>query len=310
MNMRVTGQTQINSALFNLQRQAADAARIQGSITSGLRVQKASDNPAEYTAIRNAQASSLRTATYQQTIDDATADLNVGVSALVETNRVLSRARQLAQQGANSANGPHEYEAYATEVDSLLQQMIELANTRNDGRYLFGGTDEDTPPFRIDTVDPSGKPASVVYDGAAEPASGRISPTQTVVTKFVGSDVFQASGAEAFTALIGLRDDLRNTSLSPSEKATAVDTRLAALEAAHHHIGKTVGEQSASLSGMEGLRNRLSDLKLYADTRIGELESTDYAEAVLRLKEQEATFQATLGVTGRLLQTSLLDFLR
>jgi flagellar hook-associated protein 3 FlgL len=310
MNVRVTNQTQSANAVYFLRQQAGEAARFQDQLSSGLKVKVASDNPAAFASVTQSLAISRRTGTYQQTINDATADLNTGVSSLVDAGQVVAKAKQLAISAANSGNDTSEYEAYASEVDSLLNQMLDIANRQSDGRYLFGGTADGAKPFRVGTLTPGGKPASIAYDGAAERASGRIGPSQTVDTKYVGSQVFQAAGADVFAELIGLRDDLRDTSLPSGTKAKAISDRIGTLDAAQKQLGSVTGEQSAALAGMEALQERLVDLKLNADSRVTELSGTDYAEAVVKLKEQEAAYQATLGVTGRLIQPSLLDFIR
>jgi flagellar hook-associated protein 3 FlgL len=310
MNIRVTGQTQINSAIANMRRQSADAAKFQDQISTGLRVKAASDDPTAFVGITQARAASRRTATYQQTLADSTTDLNAGVYALQETNKALAKARQLAITGANSGIEPASYETMAAEVDTLIGQVLGLANQQSDGRYLFGGTGDDAPPFRVDTTNADGRPATIAYDGAGERAAARIGATQTVDTKYVGSESFQAAGADVFASLIGLRDDLRNTTMTEAQKTAAISARIGDLESARAHVGEVMGEQSAALAGMESIASRLADLKLTADTRTGDLESTDFAEAVLRLKEQETAFQATLGVTARLLTPSLMDFLR
>jgi flagellar hook-associated protein 3 FlgL len=180
MNLRVTGQTQINNALANLRRQAADGATYQNQISSGLKVKAASDDPAAFTVIAQARAVSKRSSTYQDTLTDTTTDLNAGVSVLTDTNTLLSRARQIAQDGASSSTDAAGYEALATEVDTLIEQSIHLANQQSDGRYLFGGTADTAPPFRVATTGSDGKPATIAYDGAAETATARIGPALTV----------------------------------------------------------------------------------------------------------------------------------
>jgi flagellar hook-associated protein 3 FlgL len=310
MNMRVTAQTQMNNAVINLRKQQADAVKYQDQISTGTRVKAASDKPADFVAIQQARAFGRRTGTYSETLSDATSDLNGGVEVLTESNRLLSKGQQLAAQAANGPSSDAEYEAYATEVESLLKQMIDLGNRQNGSKYLFGGTAEDTPPFQIATTGPTGQPTSIAYNGAPERAGGRIGQTQTVETKYVGAEVFLASGANAFESLIKLRDNLSDNTLAPATKSRALNDRIADLSASSSRISEVIGEQSASLAGMEAVQSRLTDLRLTADSRAGELEGTDYAEAVVKLKEQESAFQATLSVTSRLLQSSLLDFIR
>lgn len=310
MNIRVTGQTQVNNAIANLRRQQADAAKFQDQISTGLKVKAASDAPSAFASITAARSASKRSSTYQGTINDSTADLNAGVSALQETSAVLTKASSLAITGASGTIDTTGFEALASEVDTLISRTLSAANLQQDGRYLFGGTATDTPPFRVATTTTDGKPATIAYDGATQRARALISPSQTVDSRYAGSEVFQQTGEDVFGALIGLRDDLRNTTLNDAQKTAAVSARLGDIQNARNRVGEVMGEQSGSLAGMEAIQNRLQDLKLNADTRSGDLEATDYADAVLRLKEQETSLQATLGVAAKILQPSLLDFIR
>jgi flagellar hook-associated protein 3 FlgL len=135
--------------------------------------------------------------------------------------------------------------------------------------------------------------------------------SDTVKTRFTGSEVFQQPGVEVFDTLIALRDDLRNPSFTNDQRVAQLTQRMQTLEGAQKAVLGKVGEQSASLVRLEALQTRLDDLKLNNDIRLGELEGTDYAEAVLKLREQESIFQATLGVTARsAAQQNLLDFIR
>ncbi len=310
MNFRVTGQTQMSNAIANLRRQQADVAKFQDQISTGVKVKAASDAPAAFATASAARSASKRAGTFQDTLNDSTSDLNAGVSVLQETSAVLTKATELAIDGASGSIDKAGFEAIATEVDTLISRTLTAANQQQDGRYIFGGTATDTPPFRVDTLGPDGRPATIAYDGATERARALVSRSQAVETRYVGGDVFQAAGKDVFSALIGLRDDLRSSTLTDSQKTAAVSGRLAGIQSARSRVGEVMGEQAGNLAGMESIQNRLQDLKLNADTRAGDLEGTDYAEAVVGLKQQETAFEATLGVIGRMNQTNLLNFLR
>jgi flagellar hook-associated protein 3 FlgL len=306
---RVTGQTQVATAIANLRAQTARQAKLQDQIGSGTKLALPSDGPAEYAAAARGKAASQRFDVHLQSIATATADLNAGVSALTQTNRLLSKASQLAQEGVNGATDAVGYEALATELDGVIDQAITLANSKQDGRSLFAGTATDTPAFAV-TRDAAGKPTAVQYTGSGDRAAVIVGPGQATDTRYVGSAVFQQSGGDVFAALIGLRDDLRNGSLTGTAKAAALTARLSDLEAARTAVGGAVAEQSASLVTLDATSARIRDLKLDTDARTGELEGTDYTEAVVKMKEQDGVFEATLAVTAKLMQPSLLDFIR
>lgn len=310
MNIRVTGQTQTANAIAYQRQQFAALAKYQDQISSGLRVKLPSDDPSQFPALTHAKAASLRLATYSQTITDATTDLNASVDALQEVNAVLVRAKEIALEGANSTTEPQGgYEALAREVDSLIDRALRAGNTRQDGKYLFAGTATSTPPFRVATTDPSGRPATIAYDGSADRSRVLVGHGETIEVRYPGDGIFQQSGTDVFAALIGLRDDLRST-LTGGAKGQALTTRLGQVDAARDAIGEVIGEQASSLAILDTLQNRVRDLKLDADIRAVEIEGTDYAYAMVRMQSQDTALQATLAVSARLLQPTLLDFLR
>jgi flagellar hook-associated protein 3 FlgL len=310
MNVRVTGQSQVANALAHLRAQSASTAKYEKQITSGKRVVSASDDPIAFSSILQAKAVSDRSASHQRSLADASSELDAASSALQDVNRILVRTKQLAQEGANSTTDANAYENLANEVDTLFNQLLDTANSQIEGRYLFGGTADNTAPFRVATQNSQGFPATVSYDGAQQRSRSLISTRQTVETKYIGSEVFQVTGAEVFESLIDLRNDFRNSTLSPAEKATTISARLGQIETARNQIGDVISEQGSAAAGLDAIQARLETLELNSTVRRSELESTDYAEAIVRLKEQQTTFEATLAVTSRLLQPTLLDFIR
>lgn len=309
MSVRVTGQTQVANAIAFLRQQGGGLAKFNDQISSGNRVTLPSDDPTQFPTLMRAKAESGRFAAYAQTMSDATMSLNAGVDALQETNDVLVRAKALAIDGASSTTNAEGYEALATEVDGLIERAIRAGNTQIDGKYLFGGTQTGTPPFRVATTDSAGRPATIGYDGSADRTRAVIGPAQTVDTRYAGDQVFQTAGADVFAALVGLRDDLRS-GVTTEAKTKAVNARLTQLDAARDGVAERVAEQSSNLATLDALQNRMQELKLTADVRSGEIEGTDYAEAVVKMKQFENGLQATMSVTARLMQPSLLDFIR
>jgi flagellar hook-associated protein 3 FlgL len=309
MNIRVTGQTQVSNAIAYIRNSSDGLAKYQDQLSSGLRVKLPSDDPVQYPALARAKAESARLTAYAATMSDATTSLNAGVSALQDANDVLTQAKQLAAQGANGDVNQNDQDALATQVDALIDRMVAAGNTQVNGHYLFGGTATDTPPFRVATTNAQGKPATIAYDGSADRGRALIGAGQTVDTKYVGSAVLQQGGGDVFQTLTSLRDALRDPAMSQAAKSQALNQSLSQIDTAQTAIGNAMGEQSSSLATLDSLQSRMQDLKLTADTRSGEIEGTDYAEAVVKMQEQENTLQASLAVSARLLQPSLLSFI-
>lgn len=312
MNVRVTAQTQTSSQIAYMRQRAAELAKFQDQVSSGFRVKLPSDDPGVFVSLSQARAASARLGAYAQNVSESTAVLNAGVSTLQEANDVLVRARQIALEGADATanTDPNSVEALASEVDGLIDRALRAANARPDGKSLFAGTAIATPPFRVAATDAQGRPLTVAYDGAADRARTLTGPNQTADTRYDGSRVFQQPGGDVFQSLISLRDQLRDTTLAGPARSAAFQQRIGDLDSARDAISRTVAEQSSTLATLESVQNLTGDVKLTADTRVGELSGTDYAEAVVKMQEQETALQAIYATTVKLLQPGLLDFIR
>jgi flagellar hook-associated protein 3 FlgL len=312
VNVRVTGQAQTSNAIAYMRQRSAELAKYQDQISSGVKLARPSDDPAAFPALSQVKAASDRLGAYAQNVSDSTAVLNSGVSALQAVNDLLVRAKSLALEGSDAATStnPTSLEALATEVDGLINQALQAANSQPDGKAIFGGTAIDAQPFRVATTDAQGRPLTVAYDGADQRTRTLTGPGQTVDTRYVGSAVFQKPGADVFQSLVTLRDNLRNGSLTGAARAAAFQQSLTDLDAARDAVGDVTAEQSANLAALQTVQNLTGDHKLTADERIGELQGTDYPAAIVKMQEQQSVLQAIFATTSKLIQPGLLDFIR
>src|SRR5262249_7591723 len=157
--------------------------------------------------------------------------LNQANTELLDAHSVLTRARELALEGANDATDPTAFEAMAGEVDRLLDRTLSLANSRADGRALFGRTASQQDPFVVTSPALAGRPATIGYRGADDRAGVTVGNNQQVDMLYSGESIFQRPGQDAFAALIGLRDLLRNVGgLAPGQQRQALSQQAGAVE--------------------------------------------------------------------------------
>ena len=311
MNVRVTNLTQANEAIAYIQQQSAALAQVQNEVSTGIRVNVPSDDPSAFAQISQVKAASARLTTYTQNISSATDTLNNSVSTLSDVNDLLVQAQQLAQQGANAGtNSQTDRNALATQVNSLITRALNDANANPDGKPLYAGTATNTTPFTVATTNANGQPETIAYNGAAQSASVITGQGQTVNTRYVGSAVFQQSGADVFQALVGLRDDLQNTALSDTALSQSLNQRISQITAARSAIQNVTGEQSGSLATLQTLSNSVSNAQLADQTRLGDLQGTDYAAAVVQMQQNQTALQAIYATTAQLLQPGFLSFLQ
>ena len=120
MNLRVSSQTQVSQALFYEQQQTATLARLQQQASSGNRILTPDDDPLGAVAVINYGTQDANDTTVLTNVNTATNSLNVGVSTLQDVHNILTQARSLAIQGANSGNDANSLSALGDQVDALL----------------------------------------------------------------------------------------------------------------------------------------------------------------------------------------------
>lgn len=197
---------------LNLQRGLAAIARQQDHLSSGRRILAPSDDPggtAQALTLRARQAAGEQ---FRRNVAAARARLQSADAAVQGVLEVVTRARELAVQGASDTNDAVARRALADQVDQLLEAMLAQANSREGGGvFLFGGQEFTVPPYRA-VRDASGRITAVTpnprgIDGAmlAEVGEGL-----TVQTGVGGTTVFGAptDATYAFAVLVRLRDAL------------------------------------------------------------------------------------------------------
>src|ERR1051326_6481065 len=137
MTVRVSTHGSIEQLLLQMQNQTSTVTDLQGQISSGIRLSKPSVNPFDFVTVQADKAQADRLAIYQANVSSMTGTLDAGVSALQDVNSLLTTARSIAIQGADSTTDAEGDAALATEADALIQRLIDVSNTRFDGRYLF-----------------------------------------------------------------------------------------------------------------------------------------------------------------------------
>ena len=192
MNVRVTPQVLINQAISSAQQSYARLGVLETQASTGKRINQPSDDPIGALRVLVGEAENARLDAYHQNVSGTQSTLNQSVSTLTEAGQLLAQARDLAIQGANTGNDQTSHQALSDQVDSLLNRLVALSNSKSGDQYLYGGTASLTAPFTVSALDSSGRTAQVTYQGADLRASSPVGQTQTVDTLYNGSEVFQS----------------------------------------------------------------------------------------------------------------------
>lgn len=296
--MRITQQSQSSAMLADLSGVSRRLADIQRQVASGRQLERASDSPADALEALRYKRSLRSYEQYERNIGDAKMWLASADSALEAVDDRLTRAKVLTIQADNGSLGSAARTALATEMRAIADELLALGNTDHLGRPIFAGT-ADTPAAYDDTGTFLGD-AGVVNRTVEEGTSYRINVTGPEV--FGAENPADPMNGNMFELLQELADRIENGEVV-ADGLDAIDTAAERL----HEAQATLGSRLASL---EKLESRSEGTAIEMRSALSETMDVDLTDAILDLKNQEASYTAALNVTGRILNRSLLDFLR
>jgi flagellar hook-associated protein 3 FlgL len=163
----------------------ANLAEIQSQVASGKAIQSPADDPAATVHILQLQTALAKSQQYGRNADAATGRLHSEEQSLTAVTNLLQRVRDLVVQANSGTNDATARAAIATELDQSVQQLLDLANTRDaNGEYIFAGLASKTQPFA------RGGNGAVAYTGDQGSRALQIGQTQRVTDGDPGFQVF------------------------------------------------------------------------------------------------------------------------
>jgi flagellar hook-associated protein 3 FlgL len=292
--LRVTDQSMSLAAQRALGASQARLAAAQEAATSGARIARPSDDPLGAGDALRVRAEIAAANQYKRNIDDGAAWLTTLDSALGAATSLLRQVRDAVIQGSNGSLNQDARDALAQQVDSLRGDVLTTANTRYLGRNVFAGTSDAEAAFT------EGAPPT--FSGAAGAVNRRIGPDQTVRVDTDGAAAFGTGPSSVFMVLDRISADLR-AGADPAAHLTALDDAMTTIVAARSDVG-------SRLAQLNRAGQATTDATAALEVRRSGIEDIDLAKAALDLQLQHTAYQAALAVTAKVIQPSLVDFLR
>lgn len=291
---RVTHTTMAATADRNIQAANQRLAAAQDRASSLKTINRPSDNPTDAAEAMSVRAQQRANVQFTRNSNDAQGWLATADSALTGTTNILQRTRELVMAGANDGSmSAQGREGIALEIDSLRQALLDTANTKYMGRSIFAATSDATAAFT----------AEGLYQGVGDSSvERRVGPHTTVRVDADGAQAF-GSGEDSVFALLGsISADLR--------AGTPIAAHLDELGSWQSEVLAVQAAVGASHSTVLRAEESLRGDHVTLEARRSGLEDADLASVALELQTSELAYQVSLMATARVLQTSLMDYLR
>lgn len=292
---RVTTNSITTQVLANLQRNIARGGQLQEQLSSGKTINRPSDSPTGTVTSMQLRGDQRAMEQYTRNADDGIGWLSTLDTTLTSALTQVNRVRDLTLQGLSSGSTSAESRAaLAVEIDSIREGLIATANTKYLDRPVFGGTTA----------------GGVAFDGAGTYVGDSGQVTRTVGNNVKvrvdtsGEEAFGTGANQLFTVLQGISDSLR------ANDTAAVGTEMTKLDLAADGMKTSLADVGARYNRVSQMQQTAVDRILTLKTQRSDIEDVDLPHAIMEMQLQETAYQAALAATAKVIQPSLMDFLR
>jgi len=210
--MRVTFNAFPDTLLGRLQSLGSEQNKSLTQLSTGQRIAAPSDDAPAMQRILNLRTEKKQNQQYYRNATDGLDRSKVTFSSLEQLKDLLVRSSELAAN-LSGASSDQEYKAKAAEIDQLIQQGVNLGNTKLRGSYLFSGQTTETIPFATNT-DSAGRITSVAYNGSDEEAKMHIGEGESMTIAVSATPQENGDVAGILNEMIRLRDAMLETNPS------------------------------------------------------------------------------------------------
>lgn len=291
----------INAAVISdIQQSEQNVQTAFQQVSTGLRVNSASDDPAASAALIQVQAQAANVDQYSTNAESVLSQAQTADGTLTSVVQLLNQAITTGTEGANGTSSASDRVSLAADVQGILSSVVGLANTSFQGASLFSGTANGQAAFVADSTSPTG----YTYTGNSGVNQVGVGESLTVQANIPGSTLFTNPNASVLGALSGLVTALKTgTSTDIGTATAAVTTALNYVSQQHTIYGNTINQLNAQ-------ETYLSQETVTLTTRESSLVGIDSATAAENLSQAETANSSVLAAAAKVIQNSLLNYLK
>lgn len=293
--MRVTQNMIANRSLANLSNSYRMMDKYNQQTSTGRKINLPSDDPVVAMKGMYYRTNLTEIEQYQRNLSELYSWLENSEAGVEQVNSAMQRARELVVYMKNGTNTAQDLQATSREIDQIKQDLVQVGNSQVAGNYIFNGAQVDKAPV----------------DGSVNP------PKVTLNTDEYGVEVSRGVKLRANvdpTQIFsqGLFDTLQliQNIMAGTEPRSQLDQALTQVDFHMDKISAERSELGARYNRLEMIDNRLASQNVIANRVLSDNEDADMEKVITDMKVQESVHRAALGVGARIIQPTLLDFLR
>ena len=297
--MRVSTQALYRGIEQRLLTLADQLNRSQEKVATGRNMNRPSDNPVGLVSSLGLRNSLSRLEQYQRNMDMGKIWLDLNSTAIEQAGKVAQQAQAIALNLQDGTQSAEMRSTLANAVGLLLDQAVSLGNTQLAGKYIFAGYNTNTQPFTKTQI---GGSDAVQYNGDSHDFQIQVGPQESLEIGKNGQGLFIDSNF--FDSLIRLKEAIENNDPAAMQQEA---TRLQGVEDFFSAQVSDIGIRQSRILEKQDI---LKGLKLNFQNQIDDLENADMVQAILEVKERQNAYEVALAASSKIMEVSLLDYLR
>jgi len=271
--------------------------KTQEALATGKKINSASDDPVASAQIAAVRAELNRLEVMQKNVNTAYDELAMTEASLSSAEDLISRAREISVQGANSVLGPKDRAILATEIDAIRDQLFKLANTQSPtGDYIFAGHATNRPAF----VDNEG---NYDFQGDEGVRALNIAAGVSVSVRTAGNQVFGEGETGIFAVLQNLSGGLR------AEDDGIIQRSMTALDSTQQSLLQGIADLGSRMGLVEDQQLLNEAFNIQLKESLSGLEDVDYAKAISEMNLQMVALQAAQQTYAQTKDLNLFNYL-
>jgi flagellar hook-associated protein 3 FlgL len=306
--MKISTSQLFDNSVKQMNRQQSKIAEMQAKLASGKQIVKPSDDSEKSAVIQRLQTAIDRQSVYERSLDTAENRLASEESALMSSERILQRIRQLAVQSNTDTLSVDDKEILANEITSLREELLSLANTQDaNGNYVFAGSNVQAKAFDVNAD------GDIIYQGDKTQTSVDISDQRRLVLNRAGDEVFmsvdrEVDGDTQNISFFKVIDDFAQALATDDEDA--LNLGLEEISSITEGMGASIADLGSRISTVNNQREILEDTNLRYQDLLSNAQDLDYATAVTKLSAELLSLEAAQASFAKISQLSLFNYIR
>lgn len=288
--------------LNNVNRIATEMSTAQTQLSTGLKVNTVSDAPDVISPLLQAQANLSSAQQISSNLGIVTTEVNTGEQSLQSSVSLWDQVQSLSAEATSTTQTADARATIAQQLQSVEQQMVGLANTQVNNRYIFAGDADQTKPYTYDSTQTD--PVSV-YQGSASTRTIQGPNGTSFPVALTAQQVFDSTDptTNVFTAINNMV-----TALNSNDNA-AISTANAALPNVGTYLNSQLAYYGNTQDSLSAATTSASTLVTQLKVQISGMQDADATQSILDLTQAQTEQQAALQSFQAIPRTTLFDYL-